>query len=213
MLFKSQRGAMFGLDARIALAIVGGMSAITGVSMMQSSVGARAGALEQELSNVSQIISNAQEQWGHSPLFFIKASHKMPTLTDHEEAKNIAYSFMDDSVFQNRPPQWVGPYFSKMKSSITGNKGTVTSMSYGTLAFTPRTTSNGTSDTTVIPQFCSVAPRDCYYWITLLEVPIAISRHLDKTLDDDNQRQGKVRYTTESGGNSYLFYQGPRVLL
>ncbi len=34
MIFKlSQRGAMFGLDARIALAIFGGLSIVTGASL------------------------------------------------------------------------------------------------------------------------------------------------------------------------------------
>ncbi len=212
--YSSQRGAMFGLDARIALAIVAGTSVITGVSMMQSSVGARASALEQELSNFSTIISNAQEAWGHSPLYFLKTIHKTPTITEAQQASNIAYSFMDSSVFSTRPAKWVGPYFTKLKTrSISANVKEVYSVEYDTLSVFIKKDTAATTTADLIPTACSTSDRrNCYYWYQYKSVALAIAQHLDKTIDDDDQLTGAVRYGAATDGKTALYYQGPRVL-
>ena len=49
---KSQRGAMFGLDARIALAIFGGLSVVAGAAIISAITETGASALATELDNV-----------------------------------------------------------------------------------------------------------------------------------------------------------------
>lgn len=52
--FKNQRGAMFGLDARIALAIFGILSVVAGVSSINVLGGAAVTALATELNNMKK---------------------------------------------------------------------------------------------------------------------------------------------------------------
>lgn len=47
-----QRGAMFGLDARIALAIFGGLSVITGVALFNVTKDTQVSALRSEINNI-----------------------------------------------------------------------------------------------------------------------------------------------------------------
>ncbi len=50
----SQQGAMFGLDARIALAIFGGLSVVTGAALFNVSLDTQNSALRTEINNITQ---------------------------------------------------------------------------------------------------------------------------------------------------------------
>ncbi|MEC9291352.1 MAG: hypothetical protein VX730_03020 [Pseudomonadota bacterium] len=52
--FKNQKGAMFGLDARVALAIFGGLSVIAGAAVISSITETNVTALTTEFDNISK---------------------------------------------------------------------------------------------------------------------------------------------------------------
>lgn len=196
-LFK-QRGALFGLDARIALAIVGSLSVVSGVSLLQSSVSSRAAVLEQQSENISTILSNTQESWGNSILFFIEATAKDQAA---EIPINIARALMDDSILDPRPNNWVGPYISKVKLNASDE---VESVNFGILRIHRMASGNGAA-ANPIDDGCT--GRNCYYWIHFDNTPESLSKRLDETIDDSNPLTGAVRYL-----NTNFYYRGPRSL-
>jgi len=99
----AKRGAMFGLDARIALAIFGALSVISGAALYSAIKQARVTSIVAELDNISKA-------WAQYYLDTGEPIKCLSNFRDNGACDNISFSGVDASY---RPPSgWNGPYIN-----------------------------------------------------------------------------------------------------
>ncbi len=163
--FKNQKGAMFGLDARVALAIFGGLSVIAGAAVFGTISETRVTALITEFDNVSKGYINYVFDTGVDTATF------------------------DDMLADPGSPvvNWSGPYLT-----MASNDQAV----YGNYSF-----AEGLDSTSGTPSGTTcTALTICYVWLQLDNVPTAIARLVDESIDGtDAGTTGNFRYVDSSG--------------
>lgn len=180
--FKKQRGAMFGLDARIALSIFAGLSVVTGVSMIQVLKDNRAEKILLEREKVASAVDALQEDIGTYLYDEIST----------QNWGNLYRALTDGSVFNAATrPKWNGPYIDGDFSSISHPEFRAIRLRFMPTAADVRN--------------CTVAEirgRLCSYflvlgWPTTHPVPTQIINKLNDQLDGPGEStpesNGKVR--------------------
>ena len=189
--FKTTRAAMFGLDARIALAIFGALSVISGAALYSAIQQATVVYLTSQLNEVS------------------KAIEEFMLDTGQDLSINSTSFFYGDLVDDNSGTilNWNGPYIS-IPGTLSGTDSRLylNEQRYGNLILRTLPSNIGGSTAT---SPCSSLP--CYYWIQLNGVPNELVKTVDRYIDGtDSVDSGKVRIS-DSDINS-IFLQGPLML-
>ena len=155
---KSQRGAMFGLDARIALAIFGGLSVITGAALFGSISQTKITALTTEFDNFSKAYTNVVLDTGIDTL-----------------------DFRDLYTDQSVTVGWNGPYITRPSASHT-IYGTYSLWGGQTTDGSAVPAELGCASGT--PQVIAASPSDnCAVWLVLSNIEQQIGENLEKVID------------------------------
>lgn len=199
-LLKNKEAAMFGLDARIALAIFGALSIITGASLYSA---IQAAKTEQWHQNFESILKATEAYY----LDIRKPLTIFSTLWD--------YTYTSDLITNRQSlPNWRGPYISGTPS-VNGtfqNSASKTFNKDAHFLIFLKQKSKWTANTSYADEKCIADDLDCIEWISLYSGGsssdlLELFNELDKKIDKgDGQLAGSVRYNTYSNG--YLFYQG-----
>jgi len=197
---KIKRGAMFGLDARIALAIFGALSVISGAALYSAIKSAKAERFRQYFENYIKA----------SEHYLLDNGTYLPQYNDH-----LTYN-SDLVVNRQSLSAWTGPYLdgSKladykvgdiMRSEIGANSGSYIYIMQ-----------SSTWSVNTAPQKCSaVGDVDCAEYIAVTAVIAAEAANLLKmfnSLDElvdgsDGKLAGDVRYIEIAGYPHYLAYK------
>ena len=187
-----KKAAMFGLDARIALAIFGALSVISGAALYSAIQQAKTVSIVAELNEAAKAIEAYMLDTGLD-LVLDSTNYYYADLVDNTAARS----------------GWNGPYIAipgELKG--TGNRLYLDHPSYGNLLFRALESNIGGANYSH-PTACTTAP--CYYWIQLNglehETVKNIDLYIDGSLDDS---AGRVRYIDISTNS--VFIQGPIVL-
>tara|TARA_Y100001960_G_scaffold305170_1_gene359056 strand:- start:3332 stop:3952 length:621 start_codon:yes stop_codon:yes gene_type:complete len=203
---KFNKAAMFGLDARIALAIFGALSVISGAALYSAIQSAK---IEQYRYNFEEVFK-ATEQ------YYLDNYSALPaTSSGLLWASDLTTNRLSLST-------WNGPYFEGstyggqcIKNSVTNS---IHSSVYKCMYLLKSSNWAGNAS----PQYCVVGDSDCAISIVLNAAPdtdgeAAIANlfnMLDESIDGgDGQRDGKIKYINSStAGSDRLVYIGyPRV--
>jgi hypothetical protein len=166
-----KKGAMFGLDARIALAIFGALSVISGASLYSAIQDSKVTAYVTEFSEITK----AYEQ------FYLDTGQQLPQL-------NSTYLDVEALITNNNNISgWNGPYlpynFIPTNALESNNLPNV---------FAIVLYSNDDFGELVLPTSCKV--NDCHAYLHLQTYPIEIADAIDKKIDGVSDRsKGKVR--------------------
>jgi len=183
MIYDNKKAAMFGLDARIALAIFGALSVITGVALYSAIQNAKATALLTEMQEVGK----AWEQ------YYLDTGQNLPRYSED----NLIYQFSilkSGDLVENTTStdNWRGPYISHPKSGDSLSFTKFLSSLY-ILTLTDEETWGGTNNWT--SGKCT-ANKKCFIYIYMTGVPSGnLLSTIDRKVDNnDGADKGKFRW-------------------
>lgn len=156
-LFHSQRGALFGMDARIAMAIFASMTVVIGYFAFGKIDMAKNSALLRELEAVHSAIQDYQTDMGTFYQFTVNASNGANDFAALYDVNYVAPGFQK---------YWNGPYYSPP---------TNTHPVYGSFTIT-----YGQADHTA----ACTSTSDCFSWIGLSNVPEKIWTNVNSFVDE-----------------------------
>lgn len=191
--FKSQRGAMFGLDARVALAIFGGLSAIAGTAVFSAVRDTRVTGVLTEFDNISKGYINFVFDTGVDVTQDANVTPGADGGTGTAGFKNLYRN-------ANNTLNWNGPYVT-----IATN---LHPAGYGQFALR-----DGRIDGTwTVPPGTNPAGSIGGKWLTLSAVPCEIAGDLKRKIDGQNADgtpalpvdSGNFRYAACTAGNNVL---------
>lgn len=199
MRYLNQQGAMFGLDARIALGIFGVLSMVTGVTMVLDLNNQRAKALATELADTGRAIEAINYDL-REDLF--KA-------LDNPSEKNAFMALYDNGVISTNNQmrgRWVGPYI-KFSSNLHP--------SFGEMVIQKRTVDH--------TQECTDPQQFCYLWLVYNRVKPGVIKDLDEIIDgkpaetvrasqSNLDKTGRVQWTKGTEGYEILYYNASKAL-
>lgn len=203
-MFKiSQKGAMFGLDARIALAIFGALSVISGAALYSAVKSAKMESYRQ----------NFEELTKASTQYFLDTGEELPFWATSSGRIFSGHLINNIANLSN----WKGPYINgtlygsiiqtNMTKSLNNNNGNPT------ILFFLHTNSTWSNNSTY--QACTIGDADCAEYIawspgTSVDAQnelVNIFNNLDNHVDGgDGPLSGTIRFTTVDNG--YLLYKG-----
>ena len=197
-----KKGAMFGLDARIALAIFGALSVISGAALY------------------SAIQSAKAEQYRQYFVELVKASEAYYLDTGSQIPFGTSIHVIDSSnLIDNRKglANWGGPYIDAtpvndfiFKTSVTNN---INPSLYSGIIL--QKNSEWSDNTTV--KDCDVQNIDCVEYAlisngadsTYTPALLDIFKLLDNLVDDgDGPLKGTIRFIEQSSGLAWVMYRG-----
>ena len=181
-----KKGAMFGLDARIALAIFGALSVISGAALYSAIQEAKLVSL---LTKMSEIVKGVE-------------SYMIDTGTDLPLTGNIfdQNALLEDSGVEG----WNGPYLSYEEGTVfdSGVDGLLDSDNHSFLvrAIDDSWSTGGAVVTCSAGQLCNL-------WINARKVPVNIAKAYDEKIDGSyNVNEGNVRTRASSDTNYVYLY-------
>ena len=184
-----KKGAMFGLDARIALAIFGALSVISGATLYS--------AIQE--AKITTIISDANE---------INKAVEAFMLDTGQDLKYVASSVDYEGLISNADnvPNWKGPYAS-LPGTLTNGVGMkyLTHSDYGLIFHRYFQADLGGASVS------NCTARPCYYWLMFTDIGEDTVKIIDEKIDGSaSPTTGRVRITTANPERLYL--QGPLML-
>lgn len=172
----SQRGAMFGLDARIALAIFGGLSVVTGAALFGVSKTTRVTALTTEFDNISK---------AYTSMILDTATNPGGTIGFGDLLTNG-----DAAAF------WNGPYLTRTDNRGPGGSTYALQDGQTVDATTPAACGGGDTDTS----------QTCFIWLAVTGVDESLYPAIDLAIDGvAAANQGNIRYPATAGADN-LYY-------
>ncbi len=177
---KSAKGAMFGMDARVALAIMGSLAALVGFYAFNRFKAAESVAVWKELRVIDESLQGYQSDMATFIPFTISGgSDGTKDFNALIDVSNVSTGFQK---------YWNGPYID-VESNDHTTYGAFT-IGYGQLDRT-------TACTTTSP---------CYAWITLSNVPAVVWEKLNTNIDenggDDPETSGSEHTSGRLHGSS-----------
>jgi len=195
------KGAMFGLDARIALAIFGALSVISGAALYSAIKQAKTEMYHQELKEFAKA----------SEAYYLDTFEQLPQIGDGA----TTYA---DAIVTNREnlSTWKGPYMPAEINTTTSLKSSIINEmtnSSGYLQYRLYKESDFTSSS-ANPPFCVVNDSDCAEYIIVVAVTTAGVANLKNIFDDldalvdssDGELTGNVRYYSVVANVAHLLY-------
>ena len=187
-----KKGAMFGLDARIALAIFGALSVISGAALYSAIQQSKVISLVAEFNEIQKAYESYYVDVGTQP----GVHATVLEVIDFRE------------LVESTKTGWKGPYLGYNINSFNSNYEYPTS-NYGTLALRAYTTIDWGVDLTDSSQISPVACNgevNCNVFIGLHNVNIAIATAIDEYIDGASDGQkGKVRLYNPSATIKYVW--------
>jgi type II secretory pathway pseudopilin PulG len=204
-MFILKRGAMFGLDARIALSIFGALSVISGAALYSAIQAAKAESYHQYFVETTK----ASEQ------YYLDNGKPLPQ-------RNSQTLYTGDLITNREGlSTWKGPYMQAEVHLADANKNNITKLiSNDALQSTSLLQRNNWTTNTSWPECASVGDANCaeYTGINFYHASSSNSGFtnmqnmfdlLDKLVDNsDGELKGKFRMVKVSANNHYLYYQG-----
>jgi len=183
----TKKGAMFGLDARIALAIFGALSVISGAALYSAIKEAKVTAIFTEMTEVIKA----------SESFYLDTGVNVKQASGGQDTIHIE-ELLDNTESRTN---WQGPYLSYEKSSA--RNGLVTE--YDDIIFRIRNTTDWGKTSGIASVACS-SVDDCFIWIGWLLIPTDTANALDLKIDGTiNDSKGRLRFG-DWGTESYVYY-------
>ena len=178
---RSQRGAMFGLDARIALAIFAGLSIIAGMAVVSTVRKTDVTSLTSEFDNISKGYLN----------FAFDTGVDIPVASSADGQGGFTNLYTDADSTLN----WKGPYITRstFKHPKYGNYSLIL----------------GSIDASWDPTSPASTGSIPGVWLDLSSVPCEIAGNLDTQIDGSaSGSDGNLRYddTCSSGDNVTVAY-------
>jgi hypothetical protein len=191
-LLSSQRGALFGLDARIALFIFGILSIVAGVAGLSNLTQPRGQSLAEELSETTK----ALELIHHDLKVDLFAALTTPS-------ENNAYQALFDNTLiteaDNLRARWNGPYIRFTSTQHTR---------YGSMVIQKRQANH--------TQPCDDADNLCYLYVVYASVPLNVMQTANKILDGETETDaninGRLQWNSSTDGNATLYYRALKAL-
>ncbi len=181
---------MFGLDARIALAIFGALSVISGAALYS--------AIQQ--SKVVRVLVDINEYEKAVEQFMLDTGEDLSVYNTNNMVSN-------DLIEDPGLTGWNGPYLPyELDSGSAVHKVWLKYTIDGARIGSRKLESDlGTSSYIV----CSTSP--CYYWVQVPSVDNSLVRAFDVYVDGvEDPDNGKVRYLATNGNS--IYYKGPLML-
>lgn len=179
-IFTNQRGAMFGLDARLALVILGGLSLVVGAAFTFNLKRAEGHGLYRNIEAITEAVIAMQYDLKTAPLDIVPAGADLG-------ARAFSALSNRDEVKPELRRNWLGPYL--VMQTWDSNY-----MQYGTHEFFYG--SDGTPESIGYLNFL---------WLRIQNVPEPVALSLNEIMDgadETNPRNsGKVQWRTTSGQN------------
>jgi len=194
------KGAMFGLDARIALAIFGALSVISGAALYSAIQHSKRIALLTDLEEVSKAVQSYLLDTGEN-IPVLGTTGQDPHLGDLAE------------LVTSSNTSWKGPYVSyavdgALTSAIAFNKQYNTTISYHYVTAKNNTWGDTTGWTA---GYCTLhTSNPCYGWVHMPSTLLSEASKLDEIVDEsDGAQNGKFRWQVFGTApyNAALFYQ------
>lgn len=196
------KGAMFGLDARIALAIFGALSVISSAALYSTIKQAKTEQWRQYFEEFTK----TTEQ------YYLDNGKQLPI----ESSGFVNLYVSDFAVNRESLSTWKGPYWSTNYAIGARVRDSMTKTIHSTAStyIFLRQTSTWTSNSNILDEMCVVNDADCYEWITIwasnsVATPtlLQLFTNLDELIDgSDGALEGKVRYNLH--GDDYIMYRG-----
>lgn len=179
---SNQRGAIFGLDARVALAIFSVLSVVAGVTSVLSVQSIRAKSLAQEMDAFGTAIESMQHD--------LKTDIFTALITPSEES---AFRALYDNIVLEETqmrPRWLGPYIN-----VTSN----VHPKFGERIVSKRSE--------YLTEDCNY-DGNCFLWLIYEEVPKESAEEANTLLDGAHEKspesEGRVQWRATDVRNRYL---------
>tara|TARA_Y100001960_G_scaffold329236_1_gene419995 strand:- start:118 stop:705 length:588 start_codon:yes stop_codon:yes gene_type:complete len=189
-----KKGAMFGLDARIALAIFGALSVISGAALYS--------AIQQ--SKVVAIVADANELGKATEEYMLNVGEDIPFRANNFDG-DMAAAYLSSSK-----AGWSGPYLPY--SDPGDSRGMLKHSLYKLVTVQKYTDEDFTG--TCNPVVCA-AGKACFYWNVIWEVPLGLADAVDSSYDDGDRAKGNIRVSYSCGhaaGAAAVAFKGPLLL-
>ncbi len=187
----SQRGALFGLDARIALMVFSVLAIVAGAAMVLNLNESRAKGLAAELVDTARAVENFHHDL-QTDIFM--------ALNEPTEARAFQ-ALYDNSVVQeagNLRGRWNGPYVRTASNRHP---------TYGTQSLQKR----GPDHT----KPCD-AETLCFLWLVYDEVPTAVVREVNELLDGKAEATaevaGRLQWSQTEDAHQLLYFRATKAL-
>lgn len=195
---KIKKGAMFGLDARIALAIFGALSVISGAALYSAIQQAKVVSQVAEMNEIKKAVEQ----------------YMLDTARDITSTGTTSYLKIEHLLQDSGAKGWDGPYMGWDELGLNigsksvyypGEKTGDNAKYYSLNASKFETASDGLSP--------CLAGEVCYYLIRLGRVSNNLADAIDVYVDGAvGADDGVVKTSTHSVGYKNVFYQGPLLL-
>ena len=186
----SQKGAMFGLDARIAMAIFAIMSVAAGAALTLKVSDISSGALTDELNQYAKAVEgmhNDIQQDIHTALI----------ATGTADADVDAVISLYNSDVLTNSARWIGPYTKNFQTKH---------IRFGEMRLTKKLEDHGAD--------CTPSAM-CYLWWVIEDVPIEIAAKVNQSFDGGDEaspfEQGRLQ-ADEGEFSVTLFYRVSKAL-
>lgn len=186
-LFTSQKGAMFGLDARIALGVMGILTGLGGLYGIQHIGSLKAKRFAQEMRDISTAVEAIHQDLKED------LHSSLGTETD----QNAFKALFDSSMISNTSLQtrWLGPY-TTFESDVHREHGNI-------------------RITKMQSDHVSACGSPCYLWLTYAAVPTNWTDDLNEIFDGTSEStpSAEGRFQWDSNGeNSKTWFRISRAL-
>lgn len=177
---KSQRGAMFGLDARIAMAIFGALALVVGVSVFMTIPQIQAKSLVQDIATYRAAVEGMQ--------YDVRQSIS-DIITGGGDADIKRFQALNDRgvLIASAQNSWMGPYIRSRTNDSTIHEN------FGQMYLIEADT---TDYTVTACSFCS-------YWLRIDDVPQntfnIVNDEIDGAGEASAATSGKVRWAADNG--------------
>jgi len=182
------KGAMFGLDARIALAIFGALSVISGAALYS--------AIQE--AKVTQFIANTEELAKAYTQYTLDTGHDLLFIS-----VPMGVVLKISELITSTEKGWKGPYVSRKLDSSNHRFEHYDGFGYYHIY---KSKSDNLACESGVP---------CYIWIRIDQVPDAIAKTVDLEVDGtDDASAGKIVYQSrgDGSGQSILLYKAQPAL-
>lgn len=167
-----KKGAMFGLDARIALAIFGALSVISGAALYSAIQQSKVIALVTEINELEKALES----------YYLDTGNVIPPL----DTTNVYYVTVNELVSSTRTG-WKGPYFTL---PIQRNDLGFDHPTYGYMGVRIMKSDDG-----LVSESCLDNLQPCKITIVISDIDLSLAKAIDKYIDGtESASNGNLRY-------------------
>ena len=187
----TQRGALFGLDARLAVAILAALSVVVGYTGLQQLQQAHYARVYTDLQALAKALGHLQRDLGAFPLH---------TSTGATPTERLAQLFSSAYVAADFSSHWRGPYLAVSESQLSSGYIYTYALSGATLTY-------GLADN---PSCSTITNLDCTLDLQITDAPLALAHFLNQQIDEAAGGYGGSSVTEASPSTSgRLRWSGP----